>query len=161
MAAPLARYYMNMHEDSPPPFIVIRTPKRRTPYERSLELVAVVQKLLDVTKARFHLKDRLDRAMTALVFELSNVRHQPRSVRWRHYRAAHKLANDCATILDILAHQEAAPVADLEAHQLRIEAGGLRVVDRVVGEHHMHVLVARRAVDGHLLHGALLWAAPP
>jgi hypothetical protein len=107
-------YYMTMHEDSPPPFIVIRTPKRRTPYDRSLELVGVVQKLLDVTKARFHLKDRLDREMTALVFELSNVRHQAKSVRWRHYRAAHKLANDCATILDILAHQEAAPTADLE-----------------------------------------------
>jgi len=105
---------MSMHEDSPPPFIVIRTPKPRAPYERSLELVGIVQKLLDQTKARFHLKDRLDRAMTSLVFELSKARREPNSVRWRHYRAAHKLANDCATILDILAHQEAAPTTDLE-----------------------------------------------
>ena len=106
---------MTMHEDSPPPFIVIRTPKRRSTYERTLELVGLVQQLLDHTKARFHLKDRLDRAATALVFELSKVRHLPNSVRWRHYRKAQDLANDCATILDILGHQQAAPVDDLDA----------------------------------------------
>ena len=104
-----------MHEDSPPPFIVIRTPRRRSPYERTLELVGLVQQLLDHTKARFHLKDRLDRAATALAFELSKVRHLPNSVRWRHYRKAQDLANDCATILDILAHQQAAPLDDLDA----------------------------------------------
>jgi len=103
-----------MHEDSPPPFIVIRTPKRKDVYEHTLELVGLVQKLLDSTTARFHLKDRLDRAVTALVFELSRARHEGRVTRWRHYRKAHQLASDCATILDILHHQKAAPDGDLE-----------------------------------------------
>ena len=53
--------------------------------------------------------------MTSLVFELSKASREARSVRWRHYRAAYKLANDCATILDILAHQEATPTDELEA----------------------------------------------
>src|SRR5687768_4580183 len=104
-----------MHEDSPPPFIVIRTPVRPggDVYDRALELVGLVQNLLDHTTARFHLKDRLDRAVTALVFELSRVKHTAKSVRWRHYRRAHDLANDCATILDILQHQQAAAAATL------------------------------------------------
>lgn len=99
-----------MHEDSPPPFIVIRTPVRPPAdvYDRALELVGLVQKLLDHATARFHLKDRLDRSVTALVFELSRVKQTARSGRWRHYRRAHDLANDCATILDILQHQNAA-----------------------------------------------------
>jgi hypothetical protein len=103
-----------MVEESPPPFIVIRTPPRAAVYERALELVGLVQQLLDVTKARFHLKDRLDRMTTALVFELSKARSLPNSARWRHYRKAHDLATDCATILDILLHQKAAPADDLE-----------------------------------------------
>lgn len=105
-----------MHEDSPPPFIVIRTPPVRPAgevYDRALELVGLVQGLLDHTTARFHLKDRLDRAVTALVFELSRVEHTARSARWRHYRRAHELARDCATILDILQHQNAATAAHL------------------------------------------------
>ncbi len=107
-----------MHEDSPPPFIVIRTPVRPVEgevYDRALELVGLVQNLLEHTTARFHLKDRLDRAVTALVFELSRVKHTVRSARWRHYRRAHELATDCATILDILQHQNAARAADLIA----------------------------------------------
>ena len=108
-----------MREDSPPPFIVIRTPVRlpATAYDRALALVGAVQRLLDHAKARFHLKDRLDRAATALVFELSRTRHVPNRVKWRHYRAAQSLANDCATILDILTHQHAAPSDELEAAQ--------------------------------------------
>lgn len=104
-----------MPEDSPPPFIVIRTPVRPVPdvYERALELVGLVQKLLDHATARFHLKDRLDRTVTALVFELSRVGRAPRPARWRHYRRAHDLANDCETILDILQHQSAAAATHL------------------------------------------------
>ena len=103
-----------MVEESPPPFIVIRTPAPKDVYDAALELVGVVQQLLDKTQARFHLKDRLDRATTALVFEMSKARNLPPSARWRHYRRAQDLANDCATILDILLHQKAAPVDDLE-----------------------------------------------
>jgi hypothetical protein len=115
-----------MVEESPPPFIVIRTPHRKDVYEHALELVGAIQLLLDNTKARFHLKDRLDRATTTLVFETSKARYLPASARWRHYRAAHKLANDCATILDILRHQNAAPVADLETAR--------KLVDELVAE---------------------------
>jgi hypothetical protein len=104
-----------MHEDSPPPFIVIRTPARRSPYERALELVSVVQRVLDHASARFHLKDRLDRAATALVFEIAAARQLPPSQRWRHYRAAQRFALNTATIIDILTHQHASPAEDLEA----------------------------------------------
>lgn len=104
-----------MHEDSPPPFIVIRTPKRPDVYDRTLELVAIVQRILDGTTARFHIKDRLDRVVTSLVFELSRAKHAVRTARWRHYRRGHELASDCATILDILLHQQAAPADDLDA----------------------------------------------
>ena len=103
-----------MVEDSPPPFIVIRTPKRKDVYDRGLELVGLVQKVLDGSTARFHLKDRLDRHVTALVFELSRAREAGRVTRWRHYRKAYDLACDCATILDILHHQRAAAPDDLE-----------------------------------------------
>lgn len=119
-----------MVEDSPPPFILIRTPRRRDGYDRALELVGVVQQLLDDTNARFHLKDRLDRVTTALVFEMSKARSLPSSARWRHYRRAQDLANDCATILDIFMHQKAAPADDLErahklVHDLVAELSGL------------------------------------
>jgi len=112
-----------MHEDSPPPFIVIRTPARLQPdvYDRALELVGCVQTLLDHTTARFHLKNRLDRAVTALVFEMSKARQQPNRIRWRHYRIAHDHASDCATILDILTHQRAAPAADLAAARVVVD----------------------------------------
>ena len=103
-----------MHEDSPPPFIVIRTPKRPDVYDRTLELVELVQRILDGASARFHLKDRLDRVVTSLVFELSRAKHGVKTTRWRHYRRAHELASDCATILDILVHQQAAALGDLE-----------------------------------------------
>jgi hypothetical protein len=121
---------MDMHEDSPPPFIVIRTPVRKPAYEQALELVRIVQQLVDDAKARFYMKDRLDRAATAVVFELSKTRYEPPSARWRHYRSAQTLANDCATIIDILVHQQAAPAADLEAarkvvHDLLAELRGL------------------------------------
>lgn len=108
-----------MHEDSPPPFIVIRTPAppQLDAYDRALALVGVVQGLLERAQARFYLKDRLDRAMTSLVFELSRARHAVKPTRWRHHRRAHELACDCATILDILRHQNAANVDDLQRAQ--------------------------------------------
>jgi hypothetical protein len=119
-----------MHEDSPPPFIVIRTPARRSAYERALELVGIVQRVLDHATARFHLKDRLDRAATALVFEIAAAHQLAPSQRWRHYRKAQSFALNTATIIDILTHQHAAPAEDLEAarklvHDLLAELTGL------------------------------------
>src|SRR5262249_10601793 len=83
-SCPVSRVYPGMREDSPPPFIVTRTPAppKLDVYDRALELVGLVQKLLDTTTARFHLKDRLDRLATTLVFELSRARHAVRAVRW-------------------------------------------------------------------------------
>src|SRR5690348_1454568 len=106
-----------MVEDSPPPFIVIRTPRRKDAYDRALELVAIAQRLLATATARFHLKDRLDRTVTSLVFELGKARHLPSSLRWRNLRKAEDLATECATILDILRHQHAAAATDLDAAQ--------------------------------------------
>jgi hypothetical protein len=119
-----------MHEDSPPPFIVIRTPVRRSAYDRALELVGIVQKVLDHATTRFHLKDRLDRAATALVFEIAAAHQLAPSQRWRHYRKAQSFALNTATIIDILTHQHAAPAEDLEAarklvHDLLAELTGL------------------------------------
>ena len=105
-----------MHEDSPPPFIVFRAPARKADvYDRALELVGQLHRMLEHAGARFHLKDRLDRAATGLVFEIARGRDEVRQYRWRHYRKAHRLASDIATILDILTHQHAAPDQDLEA----------------------------------------------
>ena len=122
-----------MHEDSPPPFIVIRNPApppKPDVYERSLELVGIVQKLVENAQARFHLRDRLDRSLTSLVFELSRAKHAVKSNKWKHYRRAQALAADCSTILDILRHQNAATAGDLAPaqemlHDLLAELGTL------------------------------------
>jgi hypothetical protein len=107
-----------MHEDSPPPFIVIRTPAvvaapRPKPYDRALELVGLVHQILDQAQTRFYLKDRLDRSATKLVFEIGHAVAEVPSLRWRSYRAARAAASECATTLDIMLAQRAAPEADL------------------------------------------------
>lgn len=116
-----------MPEDSPPPFIVFRTPKatqvpeapqalqasRRaatmSPYDRGLAIVGVVSELVSKATARFYLKDRLDRAATQLVFELGRAAAASPSARWRNYRAAQDYAAIVVTVLDILHAQKAAP----------------------------------------------------
>jgi len=105
-----------MHEDSPPPFIVIRTPlavaqPRVTLYQRGLEIVGLISEIIQKASARFYLKDRLDRAATSVVFALGRAADAPNG-KWKDYRAAHGHATAVATLLDILAHQKAAP-ADL------------------------------------------------
>src|SRR5262245_65417576 len=112
-----------MHEDSPPPFIVIRTPAviptKVDPYQLSLELVGIVYRIVENAGTRFYLKDKLDRAATGLVFELGRAAAAVSTIRWKNYRAAQAHASDVATVLDILVHQQAAPAEDLEqARQL-------------------------------------------
>jgi hypothetical protein len=109
-----------MRDDSPAPFIVFRTP---TPpankatiaevYEQALVLVGLVHRIIGSAATRFYLKDRLDRAATGLVFEIGRGRDVAPSLRWRNLRAAQTHAADCATVLDIFVHQEAAPTDDL------------------------------------------------
>lgn len=103
-----------MREDSPSHFITIRTP-RHDVYDRALALVGELHRIIEHAGTRFHLKDRLDRAATGMVFELARAKREIRSRSWRNYRRAHELATDCATILDIFEHQGAVAKEDLLA----------------------------------------------
>ena len=107
-----------MREDSPPPFIVIRTPAAisQSPYQRGLELVGIVNEIIETAAARFYLKDRLDRAATGLVFALGRAAGAPIG-KWKDYRTAQGHASDVATLLDILEHQRAATPQLLEKAQ--------------------------------------------
>lgn len=101
-----------MHEDSPAPFIVFRTSRSRSSYDRALELVGEVHGIVGAATTRFYLRDRLDRAATGLVFELGRL--AATTQKWKIYRRAQEHAADVATVLDILVHQKAAPLRDLE-----------------------------------------------
>jgi hypothetical protein len=95
-------------EDSPPEFIIFRKPGplRGTPYDLALDLVVHVHALLDVTdQTRINIKDQLDRTTTAIAMQLAHVLEEIPSQRWAIYRAAHKLASTCATLLDIIERQ--------------------------------------------------------
>jgi hypothetical protein len=101
-----------MPEESPPPFIVIRTPvipiaRRPTPYQQALAIVALVTDILETATARFYLKDRMDRAATSVVFALGRAA-EVRYGRWKEFRSAQAAAAQLATLLDIFAHQRAA-----------------------------------------------------
>ncbi|HUJ60539.1 MAG TPA: hypothetical protein VLX92_18690 [Kofleriaceae bacterium] len=105
-----------MSDSSPPPFVVFRKPAAGPePYERTLELVGAIHRFLETAPARFHLKDRLDRIATALVVVVARARSDLESVRWRQYRAALRLATDCAAVIDIFARQRGAPDDDIAA----------------------------------------------
>lgn len=97
-----------MDEVSPPPFVVFRAPKKVTPYDQALELVALVHEILAVATSRFHLKDRLDRSTTLLVMALGKVDAIIPSRAWREYRQAQDAAREARSVLDILAAQKAA-----------------------------------------------------
>jgi hypothetical protein len=107
-------------DDSPPDFIVIRTPPAaRSPeriYRVALDLVEHVHQVLEAAEARFHLKDRLDKSTSALALHVSRAQIDQPSLRWRSYRAAIDLLLDVTTLLDIVARQKATTnVAALEA----------------------------------------------
>jgi hypothetical protein len=104
-----------MIEDSPAPFIIIRTPQKKDLYERALEIVGLIHDVVERAPARFHMKDRLDRSASTMVFELSRAKREIRSRAWKHYRRAHELGTDITTILDILEHQSAITAQDLLA----------------------------------------------
>ena len=105
-----------MHEDSPPPFIVIRTP--RAPdidgYEYALAFAGMVHEIVHKASSRYYLKDRLDRVATSLVFELGRAARTPPPLRWRNYRTAEQLLQDAEIVLDLFVHQKAAPELELE-----------------------------------------------
>jgi hypothetical protein len=116
--------------DKEPPLVTFREPVPRDVdaelYQLALELVGQVHRVLEAAAIRFHLKDRLDKNVATVALELSRAADQLRSQRWRTYRRALRLVIDTATILDILAHQAAAPSEQIDraracASRLRIE----------------------------------------
>jgi hypothetical protein len=102
-------YHVDVTDDSPPPFIVFRAPRKpevaERVYETSLELAGFVHQVLEQLPARFHHKNLLDRGVTYVTLELARANAAVRPGRWRYYRTALLHATDCATILDLLDRQ--------------------------------------------------------
>jgi hypothetical protein len=108
-------------EDSPPDFIVIRTPRAlraaamRGPtrlYEAALDLVEQIHLVLEGAAARFYLKDRLDKGATAIAIRLGRVQGETAAHRWRDYRDVIEALVDVATLLDIVERQKATSAQD-------------------------------------------------
>jgi|HubBroStandDraft_6_1064221.scaffolds.fasta_scaffold151744_4 hypothetical protein len=100
-----------MEDDSPPGFITIRTPPTVVEagafdvYEVALELVRLVHLVIETSAARFHLKDRLDRATTSIALQIARAGHAVQSERWRAYRDVLATVTDIGTLLDVLDKQ--------------------------------------------------------
>ena len=95
-------------EESPPPFIIFRSPKleRVDVYQLALDFTASIERLLKGTEARFFMKDRLDRNATGIAMQVAQaINDLAPSGRRASYRKAYALAVDCSTILDILARR--------------------------------------------------------
>jgi hypothetical protein len=100
-------------EDSPSDFIVFRTPVSRDDrldparlYAQALDLVEKVHIVLEHTAARFHLRDRLDRAATTVAVRFARAESELKSNRWRYYRDALVVITDVVTLLDIIDRQK-------------------------------------------------------
>ncbi|HEY0254726.1 MAG TPA: hypothetical protein VGC41_24540 [Kofleriaceae bacterium] len=102
-------------EDSPPQFIKIRNPRSEqvadrvdlvaAAYQKTLDLVELVHIVLEHTESRFHVKDRLDRAVTTVTLEIARAGVEVRANRWRHYRTILDRLADVCTSLDIIERQ--------------------------------------------------------
>jgi len=116
-------------EESPPPFIVFRTPKHTAKIERvdvyqlALDFTAKVEAVLVKTEARYHMKDRLDRQASGIAMWVAQaVNDLAPAGRRASYRKAHAIAVDCSTLLDILARRsDVDPAAVHAAQQLLIK----------------------------------------
>jgi uncharacterized protein RhaS with RHS repeats len=100
-------------EDSPSDFIVFRTPAMRDDrldparlYAQALDLVEKVHIVVEHTAARFHLRDRLDRAVTMVAVRFARAESELKSNRWRYYRDALGVITDVVTMLDIIDRQK-------------------------------------------------------
>ena len=103
-----------MREDSPP-FIRFRQPAPAgDPYALALAFAADAARVIERTPARVHVRDRLDRLVTAIVVEMARASGELASRRWRHAREALRWARDCAALLDLVAAQ-GAPGQDVAA----------------------------------------------
>lgn len=95
-------------DESPPPFIVFRSPKveRVDCYQLALDFTAKVELVLQKTEARFFMKDRLDKSSAGIAVHIAQaVNDLAPAGRRKSYRLAHALAVDCSTVLDILARR--------------------------------------------------------
>jgi hypothetical protein len=128
-----------MTDDSPPEFITIRTPGAVPTvdvYEVALELVRLVHLVVEASGARFHLKDRIDRATTSLAVLIARARDESAQKRWRVYREVLALVTDIATLLDVLDKQAATSrPGDLAgaryiAQRLRVELAPLAALHK-------------------------------
>src|SRR5258706_9691319 len=103
---------------TPPDFVVIRVPEHVLPsdvYALALELVERVHVVLDHTTARFHLKDRLDRATCMIAMRVARAQLDIKPNRWRHARDVVETVTDVVTMLDILDRQKAsAKIVELD-----------------------------------------------
>jgi four helix bundle protein len=96
--------------------------QRHGVYEQALQLTALVDRLIETTEARFHLKDTLDKSSTVIALRIAQAAGEfSKGERRRQYRVARRAATDCTAILDILARRKGADPAVLEpARQLVI-----------------------------------------
>lgn len=110
LPASRVRSGMGRTEDSPPPFVKFKSARvepTETAYRMTLDLVALVHAVLDQTEARFHLKDRLDRATTSVTLEIARANVEVKAARWGHYRRIVDLLAEVTASLDIIDRQNA------------------------------------------------------
>jgi len=88
-------------------FITLRTPHAVTDvYEVALELARLVGEVIEATPARYHLRDQLDRASTAIALQLARAAREVSSERRKGYREALVTVTDIGTLLDVLGTQQ-------------------------------------------------------
>ena len=102
-----------MPDDADRPVVEFVSPGARL-YELALQLAERVDLLIEqAERARFHIKEQLDKSATAIVICAGRAKAEvDASERRRQYRIAKRLAVDVVTLLDVLQRRHSA-FADL------------------------------------------------
>lgn len=96
-------------------FIRLRTPRASESeqvqsvidvYEVALELARLVGEVIEATAARYHLRDRLDRAATSIALHVARATREVSIERRKGYREALATVTDIGTLLDVLDRQQ-------------------------------------------------------
>lgn len=78
--------------------------QRQGVYEQALALTGAVDRLVEKSEARFHLKDLLDKSATLVTLRIAQASGETaKDDRRRQYRFARRAAMDCAAVLDSMA----------------------------------------------------------
>ena len=102
-----------MRDDSPPEFVKFRTPEAPVDvYDLALELVRLVHIVIEHSAARFHLKDKLDRATTAVSVLIARANADLSQRRWQAYRSVIATISDIGVLLDVIDKQQASSKQD-------------------------------------------------